>query len=177
MYITIDGHPCAGKTTISNILSDKIENCKHINLTNFIARGGSKVDFEGKYEHFLFECYLPSWLIAARGIAARDFVIRDIDNVVIGLAKSYNIPFVKDRTHLHFYLDLEYDEYVSRLKKRDHIDLTKSSITYENEKKIFCNRRSLYQDLVDKGYLIKLLSIESPEKIVQKIIGDINAIK
>lgn len=147
--ITLDGLPCAGKTTLALEIMDRlpksgrVPNLWHllnVGLDNFVE------------DTIIVEGYVPTEIALSSMFFTPNCVANDLILLTKYIARKIGLTF----TEKHFYLDYDFEVFQSRIKERDDIDVPSREIYYEKEKQLFDNRRAYFKSLCQAGLLVQL---------------------
>ena len=160
--LTLTGMMGVGKSTIGKILAKKL-NYKFVDVDKLIEdKEGSSINFifENKSENYFRKIEKD---ITLAELKKYDSVISlgggaFLDNSVRKSAKKLSISF---------WLDVPIDELIKRLKKNRNRPLLLKKNTNEKIKKIYFDRKKIYNEA---NYRIKCESLKS-EEITRKILN------
>ena len=160
--LTLTGMMGVGKSTIGKILAKKL-NYKFVDIDKLIE------DKEGSTINFIFRNKSENYFRKVENDIALIELKKDKSVIALGGGAFLSSSIRKNakRLSVSFWLDVPIDELIKRLKKSNKRPLLFKKNTHDEVKKIYFNRKKIYNEA---DYRIRCSSLKS-EEIANRILN------
>ena len=164
MFITFDGPRCAGKSTIISRLEMYLHKYRHISIPSVVS-GIHTQDSLSKYKFIIVQHYIQRHFECSKLIKSVDDIDENLLRAVMHFSKKYSLP-LGTNPHVNFYVDINFDNFVKRNKKRDGCDITDESKKFTEQFEI----SKKFAELLYKNNLYKWINGNlSKEEVFQQV--------